>query len=490
MKPSFYAYSKTLVALAVAVAAMTGAVSQAQPQPQPPSPAGTALPADIVPGSPLAEVVKLLQAGVEISTIKSYILNAQSAFNLDADKILYLTDAGAPSDLVNAMLDRDKTLYAATVTPPAASAAPAPTLAPAAPDTGTPTTPELASPPADMTLDAFNDTLAPYGSWVEVEGYGQCWQPTAVIYDPDWSPYCDRGHWVYTDYGWYWDSDYAWGVTFHYGRWFRSPQSGWCWSPDTVWAPSWVLWRSDAEYCGWAPLPPSAVFSPGLGILYRGASVKMDFDFGLGSDSFVFVTLDHVLDRHPRSFRVPQARVAQVFRQTTAINNFSLNHKTIVNRGFGVDRIASVTHHAIERVPVSTLPNAGRQGWRGEGFERTLRPAANYNSGGDNNAVRNVNTGSGQFRRGPETYNWQQNLQNQWPAGRSGGTTPNEGVQPRGAGQLPPKPMAPLEPPHPEAHPNIGEAQPRQYSPPPPAVAPQPRPGGNVPANGPNKQNQ
>ena len=51
-------------------------------------PAGSALPADIVPGSPLADVVKLLQAGVDVSTIKSYVLNAQSAFNLDADKIL------------------------------------------------------------------------------------------------------------------------------------------------------------------------------------------------------------------------------------------------------------------------------------------------------------------------------------------------------------------------------------------------------------------
>ena len=242
MKHLLYSLSKTLVALAVVVAPMTGTVSQAQTQPVPAAPAASALPAGIVPGSPLAEVVKLLQAGVDVSTIKSFILNAQSAFNLDADKILFLTDTGAPSDLVNAMLDRDKTLYAGTVTAPAAPPAPAPAPAPA-PDTGTPAAPDTTPPPTDMTLDGFNDTLAPYGSWVEVDGFGQCWQPTTVIYDPDWSPYCDRGHWVYTDYGWYWDSDYAWGVTFHYGRWFRSAQFGWCWCPDTVWAPSWVLWR-------------------------------------------------------------------------------------------------------------------------------------------------------------------------------------------------------------------------------------------------------
>ena len=111
--------TKNLVAVALALATAVGTVSQAQPQPMPPPSAGSALPADIVPGSPLADVVKMLQAGVDVSTIKSYILNAQSAFNLDADKILYLKDRGAPSDLINAMMDRDKALYAATVTPPA-----------------------------------------------------------------------------------------------------------------------------------------------------------------------------------------------------------------------------------------------------------------------------------------------------------------------------------------------------------------------------------
>ena len=267
MKPLFY--SKTLIVMAVAVATAAAAVSQAQEQPIPPPATEGALPSDIVPGSPLADVVKMLQAGVDINTIKSYVLNCQTAFNLDADKILFLKDEGAPSDLINAMLDRDKALYAATFIP-----APVPTTAPEPTVTTTDTTiPQDTTPPPtppEVTPADFNQSLTPYGTWVDIDGYGRCWRPTVAIYDSGWSPYCDRGHWVYTDFGWYWDSDYAWGVAFHYGRWFHHPHSGWCWYPDTVWAPSWVTWRSDAENCGWAPLPPFAVFRPGTGFFLSG----------------------------------------------------------------------------------------------------------------------------------------------------------------------------------------------------------------------------
>jgi hypothetical protein len=203
---------RTFVAVAVAVAAATSGISPASAQPAPPPPAASALPAGIVPGSTLAQVVKLVQAGVDVTTIQSYIVNAQSPFNLDADKIIFLKDEGLPTNLINAMMDRDKALYASTVTPPPAPpAAPVTPVATSAPDAVTTDTPDTAPPPEEITLNYFYDTLAPYGSWVNVDGYGQCWRPTTVIYDAAWRPYGDRGHWVYTDYGWYWDSDYAWG---------------------------------------------------------------------------------------------------------------------------------------------------------------------------------------------------------------------------------------------------------------------------------------
>jgi hypothetical protein len=385
--------SKTIIIfLAVAMAAAAGTISPAQDQPMPPLAGDSALPASIVPGSPLAQVVKMLQAGVDAGTIKSYILNSQSAFNLDADQILFLKDEGAPSDLINAMLERDKALYAATIVP-----APAPAPATVSTDTAAPDT---APPPTEVTDNYFDDTLAPYGSWVDVEGYGRCWRPTAVIYDSAWRPYGDRGHWVYTDYGWYWDSDYSWGLTFHYGRWFHHARFGWCWYPDTQWAPSWVTWRSGGDYCGWAPLPPLAEFRPGIGFFYRGARVAMDFDFGLGADSFMFVSPEHFCDRRPRNFFIEPQHAALIYRQTKVINNFSVNSRTIENRGIAVEHITSATHRTIAPVHVGSLPNAGRQGWRGENFNRPQPHAA-----ADNNAGRNFANGNNQFNHDAAPHN-------------------------------------------------------------------------------------
>ncbi len=386
MKTLFY--TKTLIALAVAVAAAAANVSQAQEQPIPPPSADSALPANIQPGTPLGDVVKMFQAGVDGSTIQSYIANTQSPFNLDADKIIYLKDIGVPSEVVNAMMDRDKVLYASTVAPPPAPA-PVPVTTPDVADT--------APPPTEVTVNYFYSSLSPYGSWVDVDGYGRCWRPTVAVYNAGWRPYCDSGHWVYTDCGWYWDSDYSWGVAFHYGRWFQDVRLGWVWYPDTVWAPSWVTWRSGGDYCGWAPLPPFAVFTPGVGFFYRGASVAVGFDFGLDANCFVFCGADHFCDRRPRSFCFDRPRVQQIFQQTTIINNYSVvnnDRHTVINHGIDPGRISRVTHHEIQPIQVSALPNAGRQGWRGENNRSFTHGSANNNAGG------NVGRGNGQLVHG------------------------------------------------------------------------------------------
>jgi hypothetical protein len=327
---------------------------------------------------------------------------------------------------------------------------------------------------------------------VDVPDYGQCWRPTAVVYDPSWTPYCDRGHWVYTDYGWYWDSDYAWGLTFHYGRWFFSPMFGWCWYPDTVWAPSWVIWRTDAQYCGWAPLPPFAVFRPNGGFFYRGVSVGTSYDFGLAANSFVFVPTGHFNDRHPGAYRVPPQNAAPIFARSTVINNFSVNNKTIVNRGFGAEPVATATRRAVEPVRVSALPNAGQQGWRGEGFQRTLRPTAgNYSSfqnsryPGQNFPYSGGNLVQPQQRQGnpysepgrlgtPSLGSPRLGSPNPWPQNRDGEMPGNEGMQQRGMVQSPERPV--------QAQP------PRNYSPPPPQPQPAPRNEGSGNNIGSNKQ--
>src|ERR1700750_3213455 len=69
----------------------------------------------------------------------------------------------------------------------------------------------------DISSQDFYDSLAPYGTWVSDPQYGDVWVPDA---EDDFTPYGTQGHWVLTDYGYTWVSDYPWGwATFHYGRW-------------------------------------------------------------------------------------------------------------------------------------------------------------------------------------------------------------------------------------------------------------------------------
>ena len=86
---------------------------------------------------------------------------------------------------------------------------------------------------------------------------GRAWRPDPDVVGEDFQPYATGGRWVYSDWGWTWESDYAWGwAPFHYGRWALTPSWGWVWYPGTVWAPAWVDWRFGGGYIGWAPLPP------------------------------------------------------------------------------------------------------------------------------------------------------------------------------------------------------------------------------------------
>ncbi|HEU5395808.1 MAG TPA: DUF6600 domain-containing protein, partial [Verrucomicrobiae bacterium] len=103
----------------------------------------------------------------------------------------------------------------------------------------------------------FQQPLAPYGEWVSVGSYGRCWRPDGI--EADWQPY-SVGQWVWTDAGWYWQSDepFAWAC-YHYGSWVQDPNYGWVWVPGTDWAPAWVVWRSGGGYCGWAPCAPASV---------------------------------------------------------------------------------------------------------------------------------------------------------------------------------------------------------------------------------------
>ncbi|HUB86457.1 MAG TPA: DUF6600 domain-containing protein [Verrucomicrobiae bacterium] len=357
MKTNFFgkcAWGTTIVILCLAGGPLLPAVN-VQDQ-STPTPGDATLPANISPDSPLAQVIRLAQAGVDESVILTYITNSTSPFNLTSDDIIYLKDLGLPDDAVTAMMQRDLQLGATATVPPAS-------------DTNVVVTSE---PPSEVTQNYFYDTLSPYGNWVDIDGYGLCWQPVVVIYDSNWQPYCDHGHWVYTDSGWYWLSDYSWGATtFHYGRWFHDPRHGWCWWPDTVWAPSWVTWRYGNGYCGWAPLPPHAVYREGVGFFYNGVAVSAGFNFGLAANFFTFVPTGDFCDPHPHRVRIGLQQVTQIYNHTTIINDFRVDNQnhTIINGGIPTRDITAVTRTDIHPVaihevttPVSRGEQLGRNG--------------------------------------------------------------------------------------------------------------------------------
>lgn len=318
-------------------------------------------PPNIVPGSPYAEVVRLTQAGVDQSIIMAYVTNCTSLFNLDSAKIIYLSDLGAPSTLVTAMMQHDQQLqqqFAANQAAQQAQQAPPAEAAPAPETTSTNIADVTPPPEPPVTVNYFYDTLSPYGSWVVINGYGRCWRPTVCVYNSNWQPYCDNGHWVYSDCGWYWSSSYAWGATFHYGRWFQAPGQGWCWYPDTVWAPSWVTWRYSANYCGWAPLPPRTYCQPGVGIVYQGGGVGAEFSFGLGAGCFTFVPTQYFCNSHPRNYCAAPAQVTQIYNQTKVINNIKIKgdgNNVIINNGIAVQNVAAATQSQIRPVPVREI---------------------------------------------------------------------------------------------------------------------------------------
>lgn len=296
------------------------------------------------------DVVKMKQAGLSDDVILSQVRNSGASYNLTADQIISLKSQNISDPVINALISGNGSASAA----PAMAApppAPSPALPPPAPAPGAPpmavSTPAALPPGATgVSFDAFQAQLSPYGTWIQVPGYGPCWQPSVAVTDPLWRPYFDAGHWTYTDDGWSWQSDYPWGnIAFHYGRWFRLG-GNWAWMPGYDWAPAWVTWREADGYNGWAPLPPTAVFRPGLGLYYNGV-LAADVDFGLGPDDFTFVPYDHFWDFRLRTFFVPHDRVAVFFHHSHILNGYRVDHGRFMVEGLGRDHVFAATHREV-----------------------------------------------------------------------------------------------------------------------------------------------
>ena len=170
---------------------------------------------------------------------------------------------------------------------------------------------------ADLSFDVAYSNLSSHGSWLVSAQYGRVWQPN--VYSREWNPYCD-GHWVYTEMGWTWVSDYEWGaIPYHYGTWVADQDFGWVWIPGSVWASSWVVFRTSSDYIGWAPVPP-------------GFSVGKAVDMGEPSN-FVFVPSRSFLSSKLRISIIRTAHTTVFVNNTTAVESIVIRHNLVVNRG-------------------------------------------------------------------------------------------------------------------------------------------------------------
>jgi hypothetical protein len=196
-------------------------------------------------------------------------------------------------------------------------------------------------PIRDVSTADFEERLAPHGRWVDTAEYGRVWIPNV---GRDFQPYATNGHWVVTQYGNTWVSDYEWGwAAFHYGRWYRDDRFGWAWVPGQVWGPSWVSWRSGDGYYGWAPLSP-----------------RVSINVNIPLDFWTFVPQAYITSPQLYSYYIPRPRIVNIYRNTTVVNNFYRANNRNYVYGPRRQEIERVTRSRVDVRSIDRLNQPGR----------------------------------------------------------------------------------------------------------------------------------
>jgi hypothetical protein len=313
------------------------------------------------------DILDLQWAAVDGDVILAFVENSDIPYNLTADDIQQLEDAGVPSVVIVAMLDHRKQLRREQPEQYSTPIAATTTLATAAP-TVYKREEVFAPAPGQANLSLFYEALAPYGTWSRDTESGWVWEPTDGVRNANWRPYANDGHWIWTDHGWYWQSDapYAW-ATFHYGRWGRNSSRRWVWVPDNVWGPAWVDWRQSDEHYGWAPLPIGSRYEAGLGFSLRGQHIGFEFHSILSERDYTFVPSTRFLDLNVGLFFEPERRRHDVYQRTRSVNNtYIYNDNRIINNGVTINVVERATNRKIERITVVDANIAKGQPIRGE----------------------------------------------------------------------------------------------------------------------------
>lgn len=321
-----------------------------------------------------SNVLQLVNTGLAMPLLRHQIIRNERAYNLTPEDLVWLKNQGVPDELFTVINRHDnevRQLARRAAERQAQAVAKAREVAKlkkeleAAKKALAKKNAQAAGNPKQVRKDLplqvrpFYEELEPHGAWIKHQRYGLVWQPKVVRQKADWRPYNDNGRWLATDQGWYWHSEYPWGwAVFHYGRWAFEKNLSWIWVPDTIWGPSWVTFRLNGDYVGWAPLPPGAIPMRQQGVFYNGRPVDRGFNYGLGANYYSFVPSMHVFHPSLSMFVVSQPRVRLFFRGTTPINNIVIGSNWFVwNYGIPISRVAS---YSPQPVRLATVQSARR----------------------------------------------------------------------------------------------------------------------------------
>jgi hypothetical protein len=175
----------------------------------------------------------------------------------------------------------------------------------------------------------------------------EIWIPNEAAANEGWNPYIN-GHWIWTDWGWSWVSDYNWGwATYHYGRWWYSPVYGWVWSPGRCWAPSWVFWGHHRNYVGWYPISPR--FHHRNWHFYTGGRHHFN------QNHWVFVQKKDFLKKIQVSTVMPYKKNDDILKNTVKTIGLKDDGKKIFNSGPDIKSISNATGKKINQVSVTKV---------------------------------------------------------------------------------------------------------------------------------------
>lgn len=217
-----------------------------------------------------------------------------------------------------------------------------------------------------VSFQSFYDVLSPLGEWIQVskdevnsdlsdgngEGYSSISDDEDVLFiwkpkvEAGWKPYTN-GRWEYTNHGWLWVSNEAWGpATSHYGRWWNSPGRGWVWLPGYEWAPAWVRWSVTDDHVGWVPLSPRAKWNIEKGI------TEETYKYKNNDADWVFVEKSKFADDITAASVINSEQNKSIIAKSKKITDLRAENDRIINRGPDVADIERKTGRSIVKKDV------------------------------------------------------------------------------------------------------------------------------------------